>query len=137
MCLRRYARRLRIWETNYGRDAGWIIERRGLAIAVLTEPRWEEMFWDSYRMEITTEDATLRELLQTEGFWAKAESEGLVWRNREFGEVAQFAFPALSPFPEPGRLTMRALYLNIGEPWPWDCLILWVRRLRAGRTLQT
>jgi hypothetical protein len=129
-----YNRRLRIWETNYGRDAGWFIERRGQIIAVLTDPRWEDMFWDSYRIDITTEDPELRPLLQTEAFWAKAESEPLVWRNREFGEVAEFAFPALAPFPEPGRLMMRALYLSIAEPWPWDSLVLWFRTWRRRRT---
>jgi hypothetical protein len=109
-------RRLQIWETDYGRDCGWVIEREGKPIAVLTEPRYEEMFWDSYRMEIVADDPELRAQMLTAEFWARAEAEGLVWRNREFGEVAQFAFPALAPFPEPGRLLMRGLYLPIDEP---------------------
>lgn len=123
-----YTRRLRIWETNYGRDAGWLVERQGKTIAVLTDPRWEDMFWVSYRMEITTDDSELRTQLQTESFWARAESEALVWRNQEFGEVAEMAFPALSPFTEPGRLKMRALYLPISEPWLWDSIVLWFRK---------
>jgi hypothetical protein len=131
--LNEYSRRLRIWETNYGRDAGWVIERQGQPIAVLTAPRLEEMFWDSYRMEILTDDPYLRQQLLTKEFWARAESERLVWRSREFGEVAPFAFPALSPFPEAGRLMMRGLFLPIGEPGPWDWLILWVRRWRKRR----
>jgi hypothetical protein len=131
--VRSYGRRLRIWETHNGRDAGWLIERRGDVIAVLTDPRREEMFWDSYRLEIVTGDPEPRERLQTSGFWAVAESEGLVWRSREFGEVADGAFPALSPFPEPGRLTKRRLYLPIGDPWPWDWLVLWWRRRRRQR----
>jgi hypothetical protein len=131
----RYGRRLRIWETNYGRDCGWLIERRGMTIAILTELRREEMFWDSYRMEIVADDADLRVQLQTKEFWAMAETEGLVWRNRELGEAAQGALPALSPFPEPGRLMMRGLYLSIGKPWPWDWIVLWVRRrLSRGRS---
>jgi hypothetical protein len=125
--VRSYGQRLRIWETNYGRDAGWLIERRGEVVAVLTDPRWEDMFWDGYRMEVVTSHPELRRRLQSAEFWAAAESEGLVWRSREFGEVADGAFPALSPFPEPGRLTMRRLYLPIGEPWPWDWLVLWWR----------
>jgi hypothetical protein len=80
--LREYARRLRIWETDYGRDAPWVIERHGHPIALLTEPRWEAMFWHRDRIEITTEDPDLRIMLLTEGFWA--ESEELVWRNHEF-----------------------------------------------------
>lgn len=134
MCLHGYDRRLRIWETNYGRDCGWVIERKGKPIAILTEPRWEEMFWDSYRLEIVADDPDLRALMITKEFWATAEAENLGWRNREIGEVAEFAFPALSPFPEPGRLMMRGLYLAIGEPWPWDWIVLWIRRwLRRGR----
>jgi hypothetical protein len=135
MCLHRYARRLRIWETNYGRDSGWVIERQGKAIAILTEPRWEDMFWVSYLMEIVAADDGLRAQMLTKEFWARAESYGLVWRNREFGEIAEYAFPGLSPFPEPGRLIMRGLYLRSGEPWPWDWIVLWFRSwLRRGRS---
>jgi hypothetical protein len=134
MCLHGYCRRLRIWETHYGRDCGWVVERQGQAIAILSEARCEEMFWDSYRMEIVTQDSELRQKMLTKEFWVRAESEDLVWRNRELGEVARFAFPALSPFPEPGRLMMRGLYLAIGDPWPWDWIVLWLRRwLRRGR----
>jgi hypothetical protein len=134
MCLRGYQRRLRIWETDYGRESGWFIERQGQRIAVLTEPRWEEMFWDSYRMQIVTDDLALRQQLLTKEFWLKAEMEGLVWRNREFDEVAECAFPALSPFPEPGRLMMRGLYLPLRQPWPWDWVLLRLRRwLRLRR----
>jgi hypothetical protein len=110
-----------------------VIERQGKPIAVLTEVRWEEMFWDSYRMEIVADDPELRARMLTTEFWAKAETEGLLWRNRELGEVAEFAFPALTPFPEPGRLMMRGLYLHIGGPWPWDWIVLWVRRWQNRR----
>lgn len=136
-CLHSYARRLRIWETNYGRECGWIVERQGKTIAILTDPRLEEMFWDSYRMEIVAEEPELRTEMLTKEFWARAELDGVVWRNQEFGDLAEFAFPALSPFPEPGRLLMRGLYLPIGDPWPWDWIVLWVRRfLRGGRPRQ-
>jgi hypothetical protein len=134
MCLTGYGRYLQIWETHYGRDCGWIVTRQGETIAILTEPRWEDMFWDSYRMEIVAEDPQLRAQMLTDEFWARAKSEGLVWHNRQFGEVAEFAFPAFAPFPEPGRLMMRGLYLAIGNPRPWDWMVLWVRRwLRCGR----
>jgi len=84
-------------------------------------------------MEVVTGDPELRQRLQTVAFWAAAESEGLTWRSREFGEAADGAFPALSPFPEPGRLVVRRLYLPIGEPWPWDWVALWWRRRRRKR----
>src|ERR1051326_7193222 len=60
-----YHRRLRIWETNFGREAGWLIERHGQPIAILTEPRSEDMFWDSYRLEILTNDPELRQRFLT------------------------------------------------------------------------
>jgi hypothetical protein len=134
MCLQSYRRRLRIWETDYGRNAGWTIEQYGEPIACLSEPRWEDMFWDSYRLDVITADGELRDLMATREFWLGASSEGLVWRNREFGETAPFAFPAGEPFPEPGRLKMRGLYLTTGAPWPWDRCILLIRRwLQAWR----
>lgn len=134
LSLKDYTRRLRIWEANYGRDGGWVIERCGIPIAVLTEPRDEEMFWESYRLEIVAEDSQSREQMLTNEFWSQAEAEGLVWRNREFGDIAESAFPALSPLPEPGRLMMRGLYLAIGDPRPWDRIVLWARSwFRRGR----
>lgn len=123
-----YGKRLRIWETNYGREGGWVVERQGQVIAGLTDHRSEEMFWDSYYLEVVTNDADLRQRLQTPDFWASAESEGLVWRSREFGETADGAYAALSPFPEPGRLAVRGLYLAIGAPRRWDRLVLRWRR---------
>ena len=56
---RDYVRRLHIWETDFGRAAGWVAERDGKPVAVLTEPRYEEMFWVSYRLEVIAEDARL------------------------------------------------------------------------------
>jgi hypothetical protein len=47
----RYRKRLEIWETNYGRDAGWILERNGQPIAILSNWRNQEMFWDGYDLE--------------------------------------------------------------------------------------
>src|ERR1700722_4882464 len=131
--MRSYCRRLRIWETNYGRDAGWVIERRDRPIALLTDPRYEDMFWDSYRMQVVTDEPELERRMQTEAFWSAAEAEGLVWPAREVGEVAIGAFPAIPPFPEPGRLKMRRLYLEIGDPWSWDEVALWIRRRRQSQ----
>ena len=136
--LHNYLRRLRIWETHYGRDGGWMVERQHKVVAVLTEPRWEDMFWDSYRIEIIAQDPELQEQILTKEFWIGEGLADLVWRSREFGEVAEPAVTASSPFPESGRLMLRGLYLPIREPWPWDWLVLWVRRqLHQGRGRST
>ena len=127
--MRGYSRRLKIWETDYGRAAGWLVECDGHPIAQLTEPRFEEMFWDSYRLEILTDDSELRRRILTDEFWDNAESEGLVWRSGEFGEQAPNAFPSGAPLREPGRVVMRALYLSIADPTLFDGAVLWFRRL--------
>src|SRR5690242_10322255 len=43
--------RLRILETDFGRDAGWSVELDGRVIAVLTEPQFVDMFWESCAIE--------------------------------------------------------------------------------------
>jgi len=120
-----YVKRLQIWETNFGRDAGWIIERQGRPIAILSNPRYADMFWDSYDLDIVTEDAELRQRLASAEFWRGAEPQELVYRSRAFGDVVH---PVLPAFPEPGRLLTRGLYLRIGQPSPWDWVMLWLRR---------
>ena len=95
-----YLRRLQIWETNYGRDCGWIIEQKGKPIAILSDAQFHEMFWDSYKIDVVTDDSDLRQRIASREFWARAEAEGLVYRNRGFGCVAAFAFPALLRIPK-------------------------------------
>ena len=124
-----YRQRLRIWETNYGRDCGWIIERKGDPIAILSDPLGEDMFSHSYRLEILTHDSELRNRMVTTTFWLHAKSEGLVWRNREFPLVAEYAFPSLSPLEKVQRLFMRGLFLPIGKPRPRDKIVLALRRI--------
>jgi hypothetical protein len=129
-----YERQLRIWETNYGRDAGWIVEKQGRPIALLTDPLWADMFWDTYRLEVTTDDPELRALLSSNEFWMGDGWAEFTWRNREFGDCAPYAFPARGII-EPDRLMMRGLYLPVGHPWPLDWLILWWRKRRREAQL--
>jgi hypothetical protein len=125
-----YLQRLRIWETNFGRDDGWLVERNGQPIAILTQPRYEEMFWESYRLDVVAKDSDLRQLMETQEFWKTATD--LTFRSRKFGTVATSAFPSLTPLSEHGRLTMRGLHLFIGNPWPWDKVVLWLRRCQRS-----
>jgi len=128
-----YTRRWRIWETNCGRDAGWFVELRGEAIALLTDPLPIDMFWFSYELTPTTTDPGLKSALFTKIFWANAESMGLTFRSREFGDVVN-GFPSLDPLLERRRIAMRGLYLSIGEPNPCDRALLWLRKwFRVGR----
>ena len=36
-----YWKRLKIWEMNFGRDEGWIVERNGHPIGILSNPTLE------------------------------------------------------------------------------------------------
>ncbi len=125
----RYRDYLRVWETGYGRSDGWDVEQDGRAIAFLDEPRFEDMFWISYRLTPTAADVALRERLLTEAFWKGDPSSDLVFRSRATGLVAEHAFPAGQPFVAPARLNMRALYIAVRHPLPWDWIVLSVRRL--------
>ena len=115
-------RRLRILETNYGRDGGWYVEVEGWRLAALTDCRYYDMFWDNYRLEpLTTDPAELVRLF-AEDFWDRT---AITFRSREFGEVAPHAFPSLvaaQVLEKTGRLPMRGLYLNV-TCYPWDWLI--------------
>jgi hypothetical protein len=116
-------RRLAILETNYGREAGWLVEYHGGTLAILTEPRFEDMFWDSYRIQpVATDDEDRHRILCDRDWWGRCE---FVFRSRQFDQCAKDAFPALDPFPEPGRVKMRGLYLQIQSPTPWEKILLW------------
>ena len=89
-------------------ESGWYVEHGGRRIAVLSDPRYEDMFWVSYAVEPLTEDREeRRRMLESEEFWLT----DFVYRSRECGEIAENAFPALKPFAGPGRVAMRGLYL--------------------------
>lgn len=124
----KYRDRLRIWESDYGRSDGWDVEIGGAHVAFLDEPRWEEMFWVSYRLTPTTADPALRARILSESFWTN-EWPTLAFRSRATGWVVNKAFPSLQPFVEPGRLMMRGLYVAIGRPLPWDWVVLRARSL--------
>jgi hypothetical protein len=61
--------RLRVLQTNYGREAGWYVTKDGQQVALLTNPRFEEMFWDSYAVEPLAEEATERQRILSDRDW--------------------------------------------------------------------
>jgi hypothetical protein len=130
-----YERHLRLIESNYGRDSGWYVERDGVRLAVMTDCRLEEMFWDSYLVEPTTDDPALNQRLLSD-FWEGNDWVGVEFVNREFPEViAANAFPGARPIIEPGRILMRGLYCETLKRRPWDSVVFWWRRLQnAGNS---
>lgn len=121
-------RRLRTFETDYGRHSGWNVEHQGRRVGLLTDVRREEMFWDSYRLEaLTGEPDEVAVLLSASDRWLQC---GCVFRNCEFGTIAPHAFPAGGVFLENGRVLMRGLYLAIDGPSIWERWLLWRRAIR-------
>src|SRR5262249_17946721 len=133
MRLRHYFQRLRIWETNYGRDTGWILELAGKPVAVLSECRSEDMFWDSYRIEPIAEDPSTQQMISSERFWTTSDWARLTWRNRMFDVLPLAPFPAGTPMRQPGRLIVPGLYLPVPPPRTWDRVVLWFRKCRRRR----
>ena len=105
---------LEIFKTNYGRTAGWFVEKDGRCLALLSEPIDEDMFWVSYAIKPLSDDPVECEAVMNEEFWRE---QDLQFRNVKFNVYAKHAFPALNPFVEPGRVNMRALYLPIKPAW--------------------
>lgn len=96
-------------ESDYGRDYGWYIEFEGEVIGELVNPKFEDMFWDSYK--IIPSDEKYNDLLFSESEWLKCEFK---FRNKELNEYASGAFPAGSQnnLLKKNRVLMRALYLH-------------------------
>jgi hypothetical protein len=123
----RYGDRLRVWESDFGRSEGWDIELHGKAVAFMDEAQWEEMFWISYRLTVTTDNPSLRIWLMSEKFWRGGEWTKLTFRSRATGLIAESAFPSATPIVGPQRVSMRGLYVRIGHPQWWDWVVLRAR----------
>ena len=109
--------RERLAETNHGRSEGWDLELAGRVVAHLDEPQWEDMFWVSYRITPTTDDADLAVRLLSEGFWRGDDWTHLVFRSRILGLAAD-PFPSIEPLVAPARVNMRALYIMLPDDRP-------------------
>jgi hypothetical protein len=128
-CLNEYLLRLRILNSDFGRESGWEIEHQGQCIATLTEPWMEDMFWDSYRMNVLSDDLAIRKKVLTNEFWNSAEADAIVLRSREFRTIAQFAVPAKNPITTDGRIVMRGLYIPVTKDRLLERVGLWVMRV--------
>lgn len=100
-------RRARAVAADYGRDEGWFVEWQGRRIAELTDPRWEDMFWVSYRFTLLTDEPETVRAIQSSGTWDPREVK---FRTRNTDLPAPNAFASHAP--RNGRVTMRALYVD-------------------------
>ncbi|RBP35708.1 glycosyl transferase family 2 [Roseimicrobium gellanilyticum] len=92
-------------------NSEWLVELNGRPVALLSEPLWEDMFWESYKFTTLVEDADILAKLQDTEFWKVCESQGIRFRHKASSKLSEYAFPALTPFPVPGRLMMRGMHL--------------------------
>jgi hypothetical protein len=124
-------KRLRLFESNYGRDFGWLVEHSGRTWVTLTEPRFEDMFWVSYHIEPIYQQDT--EMVLRKEFWAQ---NNLIFRNQVIDGVAPNAFAAMGnpPTKENPRVTMRGLSLYCSEPTRTERFLLWWRRRKNRQT---
>jgi hypothetical protein len=121
-------RRLRVIESNHGRDHGWFLEHQGERLAVLSDWKYADMFWDTYRIEPVSDDPKVLARLRSDSFWGSCD---FVFRNRGFpDEVVDTAFGA--PGPSDGEVTIRGLALPIREPSRWEA-VRYFRRIRKAR----
>lgn len=119
--------RLRTFEADYGRDFGWFVEKDGATLVVLVEPRHEDMFWCSYRVD-PVEGHELPDVVFSSAVWHEG---ALVFRNRVTGEVARYAFAGgTTPTREHPRVLMRGLH-SVLRPTLLERIMLWHRRRRA------
>jgi hypothetical protein len=121
-------RRLQLFETDLGRSAGWVAERDGRPVAVLSGACRGEMFWHWYTVEVTAPDTAERgALLSSPEAWV-----GVRFRSQLTGELCPHGFVAGPPGPD-GRLAARGLYFPLSGPWIIEAVQLWWRRRRARR----
>ena len=127
-------RRLQILETDFGRHAGWFVELDERRVAVLLEPRFFDMFWDSYQIELLTEyPEEGRRILTNANWWGNGK---LMFRNRVLDIIAENAFAGVD-FPEKGRVIMRGLYLASADSNAWERWMQYFRAITAKRHTRT
>ncbi|MEM7151604.1 MAG: hypothetical protein AAF799_02135 [Myxococcota bacterium] len=94
--------------SDYGRQYGWFVERNGTPIAILLDPQWVDMFWDSYRVH-PVPGSNLPDMIYTAELWHAGD---LVYRNRATGEVVGAWAGGALPTRDDPRVVMRGLYLH-------------------------
>ncbi|MEM9252810.1 MAG: hypothetical protein AAGB29_10720 [Planctomycetota bacterium] len=122
----KYREKLAIWESNFGRSDGWILEVDGHPTAVLDDNEYYDMFWDSYRVSLLPESKYTLDEVFTMEFWCK---RSLVYRSKATDiTTRQAVISSGEAFPKPGRVVLRGLYISIGMPNVIDqCALAWRR----------
>jgi hypothetical protein len=84
-----------------------VVERDGRAVAVLSEPLVEEMFWFRWKITPLVTDAPVT----SDDFWRDSELTNTTFRCRASNALADTAFWAGSNPLRDGRLVLRGAYV--------------------------
>jgi hypothetical protein len=90
-----------------------IVERDGRAVAVLSEPVRDDMFWFSWKITPLVADAPVT----SDDFWRSSEESRTVFRCKASNPVAGMAFWAASNPVREGRLVLRGAYVPVPLPF--------------------
>lgn len=132
------AKRLRtfqVWESDYGRMAGWILEYQSSPIALLSDPWFEDTFWYSYQMEFRQNAHVTEAEFYSDDFWnVRIFEKGYRWRNCYFDGYDGGAFSGRPPTIPGSRIFVRALYMtDVPSPTNLEHWILQQRKKRGQR----
>ena len=94
-------------ESNYGRNFGWYIFYEEKKIGELIDCKFEEMFWDSYKVIHYGEEEL--NILKTNKYWEEVKFQ---FKNKVINEFAENAFGSHLNYTEnkSERILMRGLY---------------------------
>ena len=87
----------------------WVVELSGRRVAILTDPQFYDMFWESFEIEPVVSDFAEQWRMLTDRTWWL--ENRFVFRNHLTKQVAENAFPAGDVFTDSGRVIMRGLYI--------------------------
>jgi len=122
--------RIRLFESYYGHYYGWFVERNGQRIAMLTEPRYYEMFWLLFTVVPLTSDETLKTQLSNDEFWA---DRFLSYRNCKLDIETQNFIVRWNPELPKGTVILRGYPIDNPEPTIWEKILLFFRRIRPPK----
>ena len=122
-----YINKLKVWESDYGRQNGWIVEKNSKPVALLTDPEYVDMFWVSYQIELIDQSENLVSQMQTQDFWNEFHSKGFVLRNRTIPSFEKSDMVLVSMHESVGRVSFRSLHIHINSPTIFDGLLLMAR----------
>ena len=110
--LRGRARRRALLGGEYW-ELGWYVEVDDELVATLTRPRFADMFWTAYDVEVHTSDPALLAVLEDANTWCQlALGERITLRSRAFPDLcSELCFPGGGGLVD-GVIHMRGLFLR-------------------------